>query len=187
MITPHAVISVRIQTIPSKCSVRSQDSERGPVHCLPHASEARRPDKTAFKDLSNTREIIVKTLIASSRLPRLVTAAIFGSLAFGCTALCIAGDSGDVPHAVVRFGDLDLSSRDGAAALYRRIYATAYDVCRSFDIDMNDRPDLTVRDTCVHGAVRNAVAKINQPALSAIYNARNRDPLPITVATAQNR
>ena len=129
----------------------------------------------------------MKTLIASNKLPRLVMAAIFGPLAFGCAAVCIAGDNGDVPQAVVKFHDLNLSRPDDATALYRRIKAAAYDVCGSFDTDRRDLTDLAALNTCVHSAVRDAVAKVNQPALSAIYNARNRDPLPITVATAQNR
>ena len=125
----------------------------------------------------------MKTLIASTNLPRLVTATIFGPLAFGCAAVCIAGDNGDVPHAVVKFGDLNLSSPDAAAALYGRIYAAAYDVCGSFDTDMRDLPNPRGLNTCVHKAVRNAVARVNEPALSAIYNARNRDPLPIRRGT----
>lgn len=129
----------------------------------------------------------MKTLIASANLPRLVIATIFGPFAFGCTAVCIAGDNGDVPQAVVKFGDLNLSSRDGAAALYGRIKVAAYAVCGSFDTDRRDLTNLAALNTCVHNAVRDAVAKVNQPTLSAIYNARNRDPLPITVATAQNR
>ncbi len=129
----------------------------------------------------------MKTLNASTNLPRLVMATILAPLAFGCASVCIAADNGDVPHAVVKFGELNLSSPEGAAALYRRIYAAAYDVCAPFDTDMRDLPDSTGHDKCVHIAVRNAVAKVNQPTLSAIYNARNRDALPITVAAAQNR
>ncbi len=129
----------------------------------------------------------MKTLIASANLPRLVMATILAPLAFGCAPLRIAGDNGNVPHAMVKFGDLDLSGADGAATLYRRIYAAAYDVCASFDTDMRDLPDLTRQLTCVHDAVRNTVAKVNRPALSAIYNARNQDPLPITVAAFQSR
>ena len=129
----------------------------------------------------------MKTLIASTKLPRLVIATILGPLAFGCAAVCIAGENGDVPHAVVKFHDLNLSSPDGATALYRRIKAAASEVCGSFDTDKRDLTNLAALNTCVHNAVRDAVAKVNQPALSAIYNARNRDPLPITVAIAQNR
>ncbi len=140
-----------------------------------------------FNDLPNTQDIIMTTLIASTNLPRLIIATILGPLACGYAAVCIAGENGDVPQAVVKFGDLNFSSPDDAVALYRRIYAAAYDVCGSFDTDMRDLPDPRALDTCVHNAVRNAVAKVNKPALSAIYNARNRDPLPITVAAAQNR
>ena len=129
----------------------------------------------------------MKTFIASTNLPRLVAATVLGTLAFGCAAVCTAGDNGDVPQAVVKFRDLNLSSPDGAAALYGRIKVAAHDVCRSLGTDIRDLPVMSAHDTCVHIAVRNAVAKVNQPALSAIYNARNSDPLPITVATAQNR
>lgn len=129
----------------------------------------------------------MKTLIASTHLPRLVIATILGPLALGCAAVCSAGDIGDVPHAAVKFGDLDLSSPVGAAALYGRIKAAAYDVCASFDTDSRDQIDLLGLDRCVHEAVRDAVVKVNQPALSAIYNARNRDSLPMTVVAAQNR
>lgn len=87
----------------------------------------------------------------------------------------------------MKFSDLNLSSPDGATALYRRINAAAYDVCGSFDTDNRGQFYLTGVTMCVHNAVRDAVAKLNEPALSAIYNARNSDPLPITVASARNR
>ncbi len=124
------------------------------------------------------------TLSASTKPPRLIITAIFAALALSCTAVSVAGD---VPQTVVKFGDLNLSSPNGATALYGRIKVAAYEVCGSFDTDVYGRLDLTGVNTCVHHAVRNAVAKVNQPALSAIYNAKNRDPLPITVAAAQNR
>jgi len=126
-------------------------------------------------------------LIASNKLPRVASATILGALLLGHGAVCFAGDSGDVPHAIVSFGDLNLSSPDVAAKLYSRIYAAAYKVCESFDIGSRDLPDPWGLTTCVHHAVRKAVAKVGQPALLAIYNARNRDPLPITVAAARRR
>ena len=124
------------------------------------------------------------TLTASTKPPRLITTAIFAALALSCAAVSVAGD---VPQTVVKFRDLNLSSPDGATALYGRIKVAAYEVCGSFDTDKRDLTDLTALNTCVHNAVRNAVAKVNEPALSAIYNSRNRDPLPITFAAAQNR
>ena len=129
----------------------------------------------------------MKTLLTSNTLPRVVTATILGAFTFGCGAVCFAGNNDHVPHAVVRFDDLNLSSAEGAAKLYSRIYAAAYEVCKTFDTDNRDLPDPGGLNTCVRNAVRKAVAKVGEPALVAIYNAGNRDPLPITVAAIQNR
>lgn len=156
-------------------------------HCLPQASGARPPGETAGNLQPSTQGILMKTLTASTHLPRLLIATILGPLALGCAAVSIAGDYGDVPHTAVRFGDLDLSKPDAAAALYGRIKVAAYVVCASFDKDSRDQLDLIGLDRCVHSAVRSAVAKVNRPALSAIYNARNHDPLPMTIVAAQIR
>jgi UrcA family protein len=126
----------------------------------------------------------MKTLIASTYL---VTAATLALLGFSCGAVCLAGDRGDVPQAVVKFADLKLSSPEQMAVLYARIASAADEVCKCVDTDSRDRPDLGRVIECVHVTVRDAVAKINQPALSGIYNARNHDPLPITLMEAQNR
>jgi UrcA family protein len=133
-------------------------------------------------------EIIMKALIATTKRARLLAATILGSLAMAGPPAVLAADNGGIPQSAVKFADLSPSAHDGAAALYNRIHAAAYDVCRSFDMDRYGQSDLTRVTACVHDAVRNAVAKVNQPALYAVYNARNRDPLPITVAAAtQNR
>ena len=130
----------------------------------------------------------MKTLIATTKRPRLLAATVLASLAVAGPAALLAADNGGIPQSAVRFGDLNLSSHEAASALYNRIHAAAYDVCRSFDLDRYGQSDLTRVSACVHDAVRNAVAKVNQPALYAIYNVRNRDALPITVAAAtQNR
>jgi UrcA family protein len=128
----------------------------------------------------------MKTLIASTGRPRLAIAAILGCVALGCTAACIAGNDGAVPHAVVKFGDLDLTHPQGAAALYRRIVIAAYEVCKSFDIDIHNLEYPAAQIACVHKAVARAVVKVGHPALFEIYNARNHDPLPIIVAADRN-
>jgi UrcA family protein len=124
----------------------------------------------------------MKTLITSAKLPRLVTTTIFGALAFGCGALSIAADLSEVPQAVVKFGDLNLSNRQGAATLYNRIVAAAQEVCKSFDTDPYGRASYAKLDACVHKAIADAVTKVGQPELLAVYNARHRQPLPNTVA-----
>jgi UrcA family protein len=138
-------------------------------------------------DLSDTQETIMKTLIASTKLPRLVTTAIFSVLALSCGAVSIASDNDDVPQAVVKFADLNLSNPHGAAKLYHRIVVAAYAVCRSFDIDIRDLTSQTRNLACVHKAIADAVTKVGQPELIAIYNANNHQPLPVTVAVAQAR
>ena len=124
----------------------------------------------------------MKTLITSAKLPRLVTTTIFGALAFGCGALSIAADRSDVPQVVVKFGDLNLSNRQGAATLYNRIVAAAYEVCGSFDTDIRALASYRKLDACVHKAIADAVTKVGQPELFAVHNARNHQPLPNTVA-----
>ena len=124
----------------------------------------------------------MKTLIASAKLPRLVATTIFGALALGCGALSIAADSSHVPQAVVKFGDLNLSNRQGAATLYNRIVAAAHEVCKSFDTDIRDLASYPKLDACVHKAITDAVTKVGRPELFAVYNASHRQALPNIVA-----
>ena len=124
----------------------------------------------------------MKTLLASAKHPGLVTAAIFGALALGCGAVSIAADRSDVPQAVVKFGDLNLSNRQGAATLYNRIVFAAYEVCKSFDSDIRNLASHAHLNACVHRAIADAVTKVGQAELIAVYNAGSRQPLPITVA-----
>jgi UrcA family protein len=126
-------------------------------------------------DLPNSRETIMK-----------ITIAIFAALALGGSAMSIAADN-DVPQAVVKFGDLDLSSLQGAARLYSRIDEAARKVCKPFDVNVRDIGSRTRLDACVHKAIADAVTTVAQPQLLAIYNAKNHQSRPIIVATAQSR
>jgi UrcA family protein len=129
----------------------------------------------------------MKTQITSTNLPRLIKTAIFGALALSCGAVSMAADRSDVPQAVVKFGDLNLSNPQGAATLYGRIVAAAHEVCKSFDIDSRDLGDRARLDACVHKAIAGAVTKVGQPELFAIYNVKNHQPLPILIAAAETR
>ena len=127
----------------------------------------------------------MKTLSTCTNLSRLITTAIFGALVLGCGAVSVAADNSDVPQAVVKFGDLNLSNPRGAATLYNRITAAAHTVCTPFESrDLAARARLAV---CVHKAITDAVTKVGQPELFAIYDAKNHRPLPIIVAAAQTR
>src|SRR5580658_927749 len=102
-------------------------------HCCHTAGRGQtrrtKPPET-LNDSLDIQETVMKTLITSTHLPRRITTAIFGALAFGCGTLSIAADLSDVPQAVVKFGDLNLSNPQGAVTLYSRIVAAANEVCK---------------------------------------------------------
>ena len=101
--------------------------------------------------------------------------------------VCAAADNSALPTVVVKYADLNLSNPEGVTALYRRITAAARDVCQYYDIRSGSslRPGAT--DACVRKALQDAVTKVGHPALSALYNAKHPQPVPITVASAGTR
>lgn len=123
----------------------------------------------------------MNTLTTSTGLPGLIAAAIFGALTSSFSAVC-AADPGTEPVSVtVKFADLNVSKPPGPAVLYARIKAAAESAC-SFYWFKSDAD----QERCVHGAIANAVTKVNQPALFAVYNAKNKTPLP-TPLVSQSR
>jgi UrcA family protein len=68
----------------------------------------------------------------------------------------------------VSFKDLNLSSPEGATALYGRIKRAANEVCghgEKFDLSQ-----IHAVQTCIDGAVSRAVAQVNSPTLTSLYN-----------------
>ena len=129
----------------------------------------------------------MKTSITLTSLPRRITATLFGALALSCGAAAIAADNSDLPQAVVKFGDLNLSNPQGGATLYSRIAVAAHEVCKSFDNDSRNLASQARLEACVHKAIADAVTKVGEPELFAIYNAKNHQPRPTIVASAQTR
>jgi UrcA family protein len=117
------------------------------------------------------KETIVKTSITSTGLHGLIANAMFGFLGLG---LCVvaAADPG-AESRTVKFADLDMSNPSSAQVLYRRIRAAAQVVC-SYHFFLTD----TDKAQCVRDATADAVTKINQPALSVVYNANNKTSAP---------
>jgi UrcA family protein len=121
----------------------------------------------------------MNTLTAPTRLG-LVATAIFGALASSFSAVSAADAGTESVSLTVKFADLNLSKPPGAAVLYARINAAANSVC-SFYWFKSD----VAQDRCVHDAIASAVIKVNQPALFAVYNAKNKTSLP-TALVAQS-
>lgn len=118
----------------------------------------------------------------SQNFRRLLTAALVGTLAGFSVAH--AGQSVDAPQVIVKYADLNVSSRQGAATLYSRIWGAALSVCRPLnDGSLAGKQQM---DACVHKAVTDAVAKVDQPTLYVVYSAKHPEPTSGAL-TAGNR
>ncbi len=91
-------------------------------------------------------------------------------LALGLGYQANAAPSQDLPSVIVQLADLDLTHSDGVAVLYRRLKVAAQTVCASLDGRGFWRK--TRYEMCWHSALSTAVAKVDQPALTAYYRAK---------------
>jgi UrcA family protein len=114
---------------------------------------------------------------------RPIASAIFGVLASSLSAVSAADSSSasitvNSASITVNYADLKITSPSGALVLYERIRTAAQSACNYFwfktDVD---------EARCVHNAIANAVTKVNQPALSAIYDARFKKSAPGTLVS----
>jgi UrcA family protein len=137
--------------------------------------------------LSIIQETTMKTTNPSARLRGFIATAILSALASSFAAVCTGADSSDTRSETVKFGDLNVSNPEGAAALYRRIAAAANKVCSSFENDSRYIGSQASLNACVHKAIADAVTKVGRPELITVYNSKNRQPLPVTVAFAKTR
>ena len=113
----------------------------------------------------------MNTSTPSTGLRGLIATAIFGALALSLSAVCAADpSSAGVP---VKFADLNISSPSGALVLYGRIRAAAQSACSYFwfKTDADEA-------RCVQNTIAKAVTKVNQPALSAVYDAKYKTSAP---------
>ena len=124
----------------------------------------------------------MNTLTPATRVRGLIATAIIGALTSSFAVVCTAGDNTETFSQVVKYGDLNISDAQGAATLYRRIAAAARSVCGADEIDSRRLGYRASINACVHQAIVDAVTRVGQPELVAAYNAKNRDPLPVTLA-----
>lgn len=127
--------------------------------------------------------MITSTLSTHPR--RLIAPAILAALISSISAVCNAAEGSDVPTAIVKYADLDLASSGGAATLYNRIRAASEGVCSP--LDHGDLGAMLRWKQCVKRAIEDAVAKVNQPALSAVYAAKYGVRQPPTILAAVRR
>ncbi|HEY6455740.1 MAG TPA: UrcA family protein [Steroidobacteraceae bacterium] len=115
----------------------------------------------------------------------LVATAIISAVATIFAPISGAADSSGALQTTVRFSDLNVSTPEGAAVLYRRIRKASYQVCSP--LDHGDSKFDGRLDVCVNKAIADAVTKANQLALSAVYNSRHLAPPPTILLSQQGR
>ena len=112
----------------------------------------------------------------STGLRGLIATAIFGFLGLGLCVVAAADPSAE--SRTVKFADLNISNPSGALALYERIRAAAQGACSYYRFETD-----AAEARCVHDAIANAVTKINQPALSAVYQTKNKPAVPSSLVS----
>jgi UrcA family protein len=113
----------------------------------------------------------MSTSIPSTGLRRLIATAIFCALASSFSAVSAADPSS--ASVTVKYADLNIASPSGALVLYERIRAAAQSACSYFwfKTDADEA-------RCVQHTIAKAVTKVNEPALSAVYDAKYKTSAP---------
>jgi UrcA family protein len=112
----------------------------------------------------------MNTMTTVDRFRTVIATALFGAVTFSFTVLPAIADSSDVPQITVKYGDLNVSNSQGAAALYARIRSAGKSVCSQFDGPGIDAHLQT--NACIDEAILGAVTKVNNSALTAVYRAK---------------
>jgi UrcA family protein len=98
---------------------------------------------------------------------RLIPAGALLSLALMQTAVSQADNAGEPLRTTVSYADLNLSSKAGAEAMYRRLQAAAVRVCPvSSFVALRE---VMEQKACVQQAIAGAVAQVNSPLLTRVH------------------
>jgi UrcA family protein len=82
---------------------------------------------------------------------------------------------------IVKYGDLDLSSPDGASVLYKRLMHAAREVCKMPDGGFGD-PAMYLH--CYHDALARGVRDLNNLQITALYNGKQKGGIGTATVTA---
>jgi UrcA family protein len=114
-----------------------------------------------------------------------IAGAIFGALAVSISTVSGADERTRSPQVIVKFADLDVSTSQGAEALYGRIHSAAVNVCWRMH-DSNEEYMLT-KDVCLQKVIADAVINVNKPALLAVFTSKYGVSAPVVLAAAGTR
>jgi UrcA family protein len=118
-------------------------------------------------------------------LRTLAAGAIFSALALSFATVSRADDGTAPPQVIVKFGDLDVSTSQGAAALYGRLHSAAVNVCSRMYI--SEQAYRWHKNACLQQVIADAVIKVDRPALSAVFASKFGVSPPMVLAAAGTR
>jgi UrcA family protein len=110
-----------------------------------------------------------------------IAAAIAGATLMSGSLPAVASDLG--PPVVVKYNDVDPSSAQGAAILYKRIRVAAVSICSP--VDHGTPLSRQHEQACVQKVVARAVTDVGSAALSAVYAANYGGPVPNTITASR--
>src|SRR6202034_3279634 len=87
------------------------------------------------------------------------------------------------PPVVVKYNNVDPSSAQGAAVLYKRIRVAAVSICSP--VDHGTPLSRQHEQACVQKVVARAVTDVGSAALSAVYAANYGGPVPNTITASR--
>jgi len=122
---------------------------------------------------------------AFSPVRTLAISAFVSAVTFGFATVSSAEGRAEPPQVIVKFADLNVSTARGAAALYSRIHDAAVDVCSR--MYYTNASYVRHSDACLQQLIADAVLKVNEPALSAVFASRYGVAAPVRLAAAEAR
>jgi UrcA family protein len=118
----------------------------------------------------------MNTSSPSTGLRVLIATGIFAALASSFCHISAADPSS--ASVTVKYADLNIASASGARVLYERIRTAAQSACNYFwfKTDADEA-------RCLQNTIAKAVTQVNQPAVSAVYDAKYKIPAPSTLVS----
>jgi UrcA family protein len=116
----------------------------------------------------------------SKLVARVVGIALIGAAIAGPKAFA-ADPTDPVRTQTVKFADLSVQTRAGAATLYQRIHQAAKQVCEQTGADRNLQAR-QMQESCIARAESRAVDNVHSNALSAYYQMTHGSSYPMTAS-----
>jgi UrcA family protein len=104
----------------------------------------------------------------SKSIAAILAAGIFALSCAATSGIAQAGEPSQVLTKIVKYGDLNLDSPQGAQVLYSRLRIAARSVC--MPLESRELGQQHHWQTCVDHAVDSAVTEVNKTQVSALHN-----------------